>query len=91
MKYYKKSDEVNGRFYQSPSWIRKNFLDVEIESKEILFEAGDRLDIIAQQLYGDPSYWKAIALFNNIGYMFELQPGDRLYLPLRIKEVTDRL
>lgn len=87
--FYKKFEIVDRRYYQPPAWINRDFSN--IESKEITFEAGDRLDIIAQQVYGDASYWRAIAIYNNIGYFFELQPGDKLYLPLRIKDVMDKI
>lgn len=88
-KYYKKFDIVDGQYYQPPSWVRSDFSD--IPSREMIWEQGDRLDSIAEQLYGDPNLWKAIALYNNIGYAFDLQPGDKLYLPIEIKKLMDRI
>jgi hypothetical protein len=87
--YNKKFEIVDGKYYQAPSWIGKDFSG--IPSREITFEEGFRLDIIAQQVYGNGSYWKAIAIYNDIGYFFSLQPGDKLYLPLKIKDVMDKL
>jgi len=87
--YNKKFEIVNGEYYQVPGWIGKDFSN--IPSREMTFEEGHRLDIIAHQVYGNSSYWKAIAIYNNIGYFFELVPGDKLYLPLKIKDVMDRI
>jgi hypothetical protein len=87
--YYKKFDIVDGKFYQVPGWARKDFSG--IPSREIKWQDGDRLDIIAEQVYGNPNDYKAILAYNNMGWIFDLQPGDSLYLPLRIKDVKDRL
>ncbi len=88
-RYYKKFDIKEGKYFQTPNWIKKNFDD--IPGKEIIIQSGDRLDIIAQQVYGDANLWKAIALYNDIGYFWELLPGDSLFLPLDIKKVLDRI
>jgi nucleoid-associated protein YgaU len=92
-RYYKKFDIVKSedgeQYFQPPSWIRKEFSD--IPSKELIIEDGDRLDVIAEQIYGDPNLWKAIAMYNNIGYFFELQPGDKLYLPIEMSKLLERL
>lgn len=91
-RFYRKFDikkDGNEQFFQAPSWIRKDFSD--ILSRELVFQDGDRLDYIAEQVYGDPTLWKALALYNNIGYFFELQPGDKLYLPLDINKLLDRI
>lgn len=92
-RYYKKFEIIKSEddveFYQPPSWIRTDFDDVK--SREIVWQQGDRLDIIAEQLYGDPNLWKALALFNGIGYMFDIQPGQTISLPLKIKDLLDRL
>lgn len=87
--FYKKYDIVSGKYYQPPSWLDRDFSGIEF--REMIIQAGDRLDIIAQQIYGNADYWKAIALYNDIGYFFQLRPGDKLYLPVRIQDIMDRL
>jgi hypothetical protein len=87
--WYKRYDIVNNQYYQVPSWIKADFSD--ILAREIVLQSGDRLDIIAQQVYGDASYWRAIAIYNNIGDFFEKQPGESLWLPLNIKDVMKRI
>jgi hypothetical protein len=86
---YKKYDVVDQKYYQAPSWFDRDFSGIEF--REITIQAGDRLDIIAQQIYGNSEYWKILAIYNDIGYFFQLKPGDKLYLPLRIQDVMDRL
>lgn len=87
--YYKKTDIVENHFYKPPEWINKDFSAVEGTDLEI--QEGDRLDIIAEQVYGDPSLWKAIALCNNINYFFDIKPGMVIKLPTKIKDVTDKI
>ena len=72
--YYKKSDIVEKQFYRPPSWISLNFDD--IEGREFEIQEGDRLDVIAEQVYGDPNLWKAIALYNKFNFFaFENKNG----------------
>lgn len=87
--YYRKFDVVDGIYYQVPGWAKKDFSG--IPSREVKWQEGDRLDIIAQQVYGNANDYKAIMIYNGIGWAFELQPGDSLYLPLKIKDVKERL
>ena len=43
--------------------------------------AGERLDVIAQQEYGDPAYWRLIASFNELDRPDAVPAGTRLALP----------
>ena len=43
--------------------------------------AGDSLASVAQNYYDKPSYWRGIALANDIDDPRQLRPGSRLYLP----------
>ena len=44
-------------------------------------QAGDRLDLIAYQEYGDPSMWRLIADANNLIRPRHLRPGQKLVIP----------
>ena len=44
--------------------------------------AGDRLDTIAYQAYGDATRWRRIAEFNGIVDPFRLRPGQTLTIPM---------
>lgn len=87
--YYKRTDIINKSFYKIPGYIEADFSG--IQSEEIEFKQGDRLDIIAAKKYGNSGYWRAIALFNNIAFMFDPQPGDIIRLPRKIQQVIDRI
>jgi hypothetical protein len=92
-RYYRKHEIVSKKgepeYYKAPSWTRERFDG--IESREIVWEQGFRLDLIAEEVYKDPNMWRAIALFNGIGYPLALRPGMVISLPLKIKEVLDRI
>ena len=43
--------------------------------------AGDRLDVIAAEVYGDATKWRSIAAYNGIINPLALRPGTRLNIP----------
>jgi nucleoid-associated protein YgaU len=45
--------------------------------------AGDRLDTIAYQVYGDAARWRAIAERNGIVNPLRLRAGQQLIIPMR--------
>jgi nucleoid-associated protein YgaU len=42
---------------------------------------GQRLDEVAQEHYGDPSYWRLLAAFNGILDPMHLEPGSVIQIP----------
>lgn len=88
-RYYRNAQIVDSRFYGVPDFVYADFSD--IPGKEFLIQEGDRLDIIAEQIYGDSTLWKAIMLYNDLGYFFELVPGDVIKLPVDINQVLSRI
>lgn len=89
-RYYKRIDIVNNTFYRAPNYVNLDLSN--IRGREIEIREGDRLDIIVQRLYGsDPQNWKALALYNDIGYFFDVKPGKVIRLPYDIQEVLDRI
>jgi nucleoid-associated protein YgaU len=44
-------------------------------------KAGDRLDLIAYELYGDATKWRLIALENGITNPLTIRPGQNLTIP----------
>lgn len=50
-------------------------------TKTHVVRAGDRLDLLAQQYYGDPGYWPTIARANGITRPRVLTPGMLLTVP----------
>ena len=49
--------------------------------KTRIVQAGDRLDLIAHQEYGHPSYWRYLAEVNHLRDPRALQPGQILAVP----------
>lgn len=87
--YYKNNKIIDDRYYGIPDFVEKDFSD--IEGKDFLVQEGDRIDIIAEQLYGNATYWKAILIYNDIGYFFDVKPGITIKLPYNIQEVLERM
>lgn len=87
--YHKKKDIIKNTYYRPPRFIKADFSG--IKAREIIIQEGDRLDIIAQNIYGNANHWRAIALFNDIGYFFDLTPGSVLRLPYDINKVLNRI
>tara|TARA_Y100001938_G_C7785273_1_gene279870 strand:- start:8 stop:307 length:300 start_codon:yes stop_codon:yes gene_type:complete len=57
------------------SSIPKNDNDIYVIS-----QAGDRLDLLANQFYGDPTLWWYIARANNLKFI-TLEPGTSIRIP----------
>lgn len=87
---YRNSRIVNG-MYTPPRYILENVDFSDIAGQEFLVQEGDRLDIIAEQIYGKPDYWRAIAIYNDIDYFFDVKPGEIIKLPKDINQILDRL
>lgn len=88
-RFYKKEDVVDGKYYRIPSFAKADFSG--IAARDLMIQEGDRLDILAEQLWGDSNYWRYLALFNGIGYFFDLVPGDIIRVPIDIQQVIRRV
>ena len=53
----------------------------------IIANESDRLDLLAQQYYGDVNYWWIIAHANQISGTFFLNPGDQIRIPMDISAI----
>lgn len=87
-RYYKNSG-ITESHYGIPEFVYKDFSD--IPGKEFIIQEGDRMDNIAEQIYGNSSYWKAIMIYNDLGYFFDPVPGTIIKLPFDIKRILSRL
>lgn len=62
--------------------IYPNFDELFADDTYILTQAGDRLDILAKEFYGDEVFWHVIAKANNIGKgSLMVPPGITLRVP----------
>ncbi len=58
----------------------------------IITEQGDRLDILANTYYKNPSMWWVIATANNINDAnFYIEPGIQLRIPANISKILNDL
>ena len=88
-RYFRNAPIIDQKHYGIPDFVYADFSD--IPGKEFLVQEGDRIDIIAEQVYGDATLWKAILIYNDLGYFFEMVPGDIIQLPLDIGAVLARI
>ena len=86
-----KKNHKGKQIFGLPRYIRNNTDFSDIPGKELLLQVGDRLDIIAEQIYGDPTHWKALAIYNGIGWFFDAKPGTIIKLPFDINKVWERI
>lgn len=56
------------------------------EDTKIVSQEGDRLDLLAKEYYGDPSFWFVIARANNLGKGTLNVPGGKI---IRIPYYTE--
>jgi nucleoid-associated protein YgaU len=49
--------------------------------KTHIVQAGERLDLIADKVYGDPAQWKIIAQANHLYHPLRLREGQQLIIP----------
>ena len=64
--------------------VPKNNTDIYVTT-----QAGDRLDNLAFQFYGDPTLWWFIARVNHISTM-NLEPGLSLRIPSSARNIVNR-
>ncbi len=60
--------------------IKNRETDVYIEYSEI-----NRLDLISNTYYSDPTYWWVILHANDYSIEFDIEPGELLRIPLPLK------
>ena len=87
-----KSDGVikRGKSRGSPlmaTKLRQAHAAKQIDSVQIVIGSATRLDHLAFQYMGDPSYWWAIAALSNIGWGLQLPPGTLVVIPTNIKQI----
>lgn len=51
-----------------------------------IMKAGERLDIIAAQVYGDSIHWWVIAAASGIGWSLQVPPGTYLFIPTNLAD-----
>lgn len=62
-----------------------------IDCKVHILEAGERLDTLAGQHYGNSSYWWVIAAASGIGWGLQVPPGTVIRIPTNLNDVIGAL
>lgn len=82
-----KSDVTGSQYY-----VNNVYPDIPVVDGDsyIITTIGDRLDILANNFYGDVSFWWVIASANALsGDSLYIEPGTQLRIPVDIKSVFD--
>ena len=66
-----------------PTLAEQSFLDSEIR----VWKVGDRLYKLADQYYGDPTYWWLIAWYNQAPTESHIRVGDVIEIPMPFNRV----
>ena len=67
--------------------IKNGTVSVRIEA----LQDSERLDIVAQRVYGNASLWWVIAAASNIGWGLQVPAGVRLVIPTDVNPIIDAL
>ena len=62
-----------------------------LRSTAHIWKFGDRLYNLAQQYYGDPSYWWVIAWYNGYPTEAHIYTGATIFIPLSLEKLLDVL
>ena len=89
------ADQINnGLSIATSEYINRIFNAVENNSLSYSVQklrAGERLDIIAFDVYDNPNYWWIIAAASGIGWGLQIPPGTVLRIPDNLGEVLSLL
>lgn len=67
--------------------IRLRIRRGQIEATTRILKQGERLDTIAQEVYGDGRLWWVIAAASNIGWCWQVTEGTLIRIPLDLGSV----
>jgi len=71
--------------------IRAAVKDGSLVCRVAILREGERLDVIAGQVYGDGRLWWVIAAASNIGWWLQCPPGTQLRIPIDLGHVMGLL
>lgn len=74
---------------RSAKIIRAQIRSGNIRTKKYISREGDRLDVIAGELYGDSAYWWLIAICSDIGWGMQLPPNTIIKYPADLEKVLE--
>ena len=81
--------KYNTTIYNPTNRAMSEELDSKNTDMYVITQEGDRLDLLADNFYGDPSLWWFIASVNNINTM-NVKPGLSLRIPSAIENAKGK-
>lgn len=82
----------NIRHYETAILYHPSILDrANLDVTTHLWTAGDRYYKLANQFYGDPTYWWVIAWYNGRPTEVDVLAGDVITIPLNIERILEVL
>ena len=76
-----KTNELRNKSFTKYNTTIYNRVPEQNSDIYVISQEGDRLDLLANQFYGNPTLWWYIAQANNISTM-HLEPGTSLRIPI---------
>ena len=67
--------------------LRTAYAAGAIDVRKVTLGQATRIDHLAFQYIGDPSYWWAIAVLSNIGWGLQLAVGTYLIIPTNLSQL----
>ena len=84
-----KTNETKQQYFESTIYPKIIPTDNDMY---IISEQGDRLDVLAQKYYKDPSMWWIIATANNLNNAsLSVEPGIQLRIPSDTSKIINQL
>jgi len=67
--------------------LYSNVIDKNIGTFSYTLKEGERLDHIAGKYLGNGDLWWVIAACSGIGWMMQVQPGTRIFIPSDLNQI----
>ena len=67
--------------------VRRGVDSGSIQCEYFVLAEAQRLDLVAANFYGNPSYWWVIAAASGIGWQCQVPPGTYLKIPTDITQI----
>jgi len=80
---------IDGQQKNLNSKIYKAIVGNQIPYETKITVSGDRLDMLSQKYYNDPSYWWVIAAASGVGWWLQIPEGVVLNIPLNINDIEE--
>ncbi len=68
--------------------VRQAALANQLLMQVRVLQEGERLDIIAGEVYGDGRLWWIIAAASGIGWFLQVPPGTRINVPVSMDQIA---